>query len=228
MTRHPNDPGSSDAIPVEEALPPDHSILLRWMVMLSAVAGALFGVMAVPSLADITQPIDDAAWETAGVLENGGLVGIAKVFNVLGSGFVVAPVVIFVGLALAWLRRRRQLAVWAIVGISLLFIEPVKALYGRPRPPLGLVETVSSSFPSGHAANAAALALALVLVWVRPGAVRRYLVVVAAAFAVLMALSRIYLRTHWLTDAVAGAALGAGIALAAVIVVDRLVSRTST
>ncbi len=32
-------------------------------------------------------------------------------------------------------------------------------------------------------------------------------------FAVVMALSRVYLRAHWLSDTVAGALLGAGLAL---------------
>jgi undecaprenyl-diphosphatase len=37
----------------------------------------------------------------------------------------------------------------------------------------------------------------------------------AAAFAIVMALSRVYLRAHWLSDVAAGAALGAAIAIGA-------------
>ena len=37
----------------------------------------------------------------------------------------------------------------------------------------------------------------------------------AAVFAVMMALSRVYLRAHWLSDVAAGVALGAAVAVAA-------------
>ncbi len=44
----------------------------------------------------------------------------------------------------------------------------------------------------------------------------------AAAFAVLMALSRVYLRAHWLSDAAGGAALGAAVAIGAAALVHWL------
>jgi undecaprenyl-diphosphatase len=117
---------------------------------------------------------------------------------------------------LLWKRRWEALAFWvlAIVGSQLL-IGPIKTLYARPRPPLALVETTGFSFPSGHAVAGAAVAVALVIVLVPAGSKRRNLEMLAAVFAVLMALSRVYLRAHWLSDAVAGAALGAAVAIGA-------------
>jgi undecaprenyl-diphosphatase len=44
----------------------------------------------------------------------------------------------------------------------------------------------------------------------------------AAAFAVVMALSRVYLRAHWLSDALGGAALGAAVAIGAALLVHRI------
>ncbi len=45
------------------------------------------------------------------------------------------------------------------------------------------------------------------------GPARRNLEVLAAGFTVLMALSRVYVRAHWLSDVAAGAALGVAIAV---------------
>ena len=60
-----------------------------------------------------------------------------------------------------------------------------------------------------------AIAIAAVIVLVPAGPKRRNLEMLAIAFAVVMALSRVYLRAHWLSDAAAGVALGAAIAIAA-------------
>ena len=44
----------------------------------------------------------------------------------------------------------------------------------------------------------------------------------AAAFAVVMALSRVYLRAHWLADVAAGVALGAAIAILCAAIMHRI------
>jgi undecaprenyl-diphosphatase len=50
----------------------------------------------------------------------------------------------------------------------------------------------------------------------------------AIVFAVVMALSRVYLRAHWLSDAAAGVALGAAIALGAAALTHRIDERWHT
>ncbi len=92
-------------------------------------------------------------------------------------------------------------------------IGPVKAAYDRPRPPGSLIETSAAAFPSGHAIAAAVTAVGLVLVLAHPGPSRWRWEVRAVVFTGVMALSRVYLRAHWLSDTVAGALLGAGLAL---------------
>ena len=98
--------------------------------------------------------------------------------------------------------------------ISELAIGVLKAAYDRPRPPDSLVETSGASFPSGHATAGAATVVALVIVLLAPGEHRRVWEVRAAGFAFVMALSRSYLRAHWLSDVIAGALLGAATAIA--------------
>jgi undecaprenyl-diphosphatase len=85
----------------------------------------------------------------------------------------------------------------------------VKAVVDRSRPPDPLVSTSGASFPSAHAANSVGwLALAVatsVLITSRP--LRIVVVVVGALLTVLVGLSRVYLRAHYLSDVLAGEAL---------------------
>ena len=89
----------------------------------------------------------------------------------------------------------------------------MKAAVDRPRPPDSLIATTGAAFPSGHAIATAVTAVGLVLVLAPPGPKRWRWEVNAVIFTSVMALSRVYLRAHWLSDTVAGALLGAGLAL---------------
>lgn len=213
---------------VDRPLLHDHPGALRSSLLLWALGGLLFVALAVPPLAREVQRLDDlmhaaamdARWQPA--------VLAARALDLLGSTPVTWSVMVGVAAWLLWRRRREALLAWvgAMVASQLL-IGPVKGLYERPRPPLPLVGTTDFSFPSGHAVAGAAIAVGLVIVLVPAGPRRRNLEMLAAAFAVAMALSRVYLRAHWLTDVVAGAALGAAVSIAAAAVVHRLSDRRS-
>ncbi|MCI2418455.1 phosphatase PAP2 family protein [Saccharopolyspora sp. K220] len=90
-----------------------------------------------------------------------------------------------------------------------------KPLLPRRRPPAELVAShrrlteppMSSSFPSGHAASAAAFATAVTMESPVTGAI-------IAPIAAAVAYSRVHTGVHWPSDVVCGAALGAGMAWA--------------
>jgi membrane-associated phospholipid phosphatase len=136
---------------------------------------------------------------------------VAKVLNVVAGGTVMWIVRAAIAAALAFWRRWRALAVFAAAELCAeLCIGPVKALVDRPRPPGSLVAVTGQSMPSGHALTAAVTAVALALILTRPGRSRLPAIAAAAAWSVLVALSRTYLSAHWLTDVVASLLLGTG------------------
>ena len=97
-----------------------------------------------------------------------------------------------------------------IVGQNVL-TRTIKDLADRVRPDLNpIAETLGPSFPSGHSATAAAFyaAAALVLGRGRPRVERALLAGAAVAITVAVAGSRVLLDVHWLSDVVAGVALG--------------------
>ena len=115
----------------------------------------------------------------------------------------------------AAVRRRPIEAVALVAGWLLLFVavNVAKVIYDRERPPSGFVDTFNAAYPSGHTAYAVAL-VACATVLVRAGvhwAARIAAVTVAVILVVVVGLTRIYLRAHFLTDVLGGAALGVAI-----------------
>lgn len=111
-------------------------------------------------------------------------------------------------------RDREVFAFMAAVGLGQLALSNVlKVLVQRERPSvLRLVAAHGYSFPSGHtvAASASFSAIALVLGRDRHRRTRAALAGGAALIAVSVAASRALLGVHWLTDVLAGLAIGWG------------------
>jgi undecaprenyl-diphosphatase len=191
-----------------------------------ACSGLLFLAIAIPSLRDTFQVVDDVAHRWVVIAEWRPLVVAAQILDFIGTAWVVWPLMIAVAGWLAWVRRWEAFSSWILaMFVSQLMIEPIKDLYERPRPTMSLADTSSWSFPSGHAVVGAAIAVSAVIVLIPAGPKRRNLEMAAAAFAIVMALSRVYLRAHWLSDVAAGAALGAAIAIGAAALMHRIDDR---
>lgn len=142
-------------------------------------------------------------------------------------GYTVARLLVFLPVVVWLLRARRWTsATWvtvSVVGVGLLN-SAVKVLVGRPRPQFadGGAQLTSLSFPSGHASGIACLVTtALVLAWpALSRTARRWWTLVAVALALLVGASRMWLGVHYLSDVVAGWALGVGWTLLVVTVVQ--------
>lgn len=120
---------------------------------------------------------------------------------------VVVAIVEYVRASSRWIVP--YLAV-VLVGESLLTLA-VKDLAHRVRPTFNpIAATLGPSFPSGHSATAAAFyaAVALLLGRRRGHGARSLLAGGAAGLAVAVASSRVLLDVHWVSDVIAGLALG--------------------
>lgn len=131
----------------------------------------------------------------------------------LGGTLGVVGLALIVGIV--EFRRLPNRAVFALlaltVGGQFAVVNLIKVIVARARPDLEQLTGFSSySFPSGHATSAAATfaVIALLLGRRRSRRVRAALVGAAAAIAVIVAGTRILLGVHWLTDVLAGLAIG--------------------
>jgi undecaprenyl-diphosphatase len=119
-------------------------------------------------------------------------------------------------------RWRAGIALGTGVVIGTVASETLKTLVDRPRPADHILAAGSDSFPSGHTTIAAVFAITLALV-----ADRAIVWVLACAWVLVMAWSRTYLAMHWLSDTMAGALLGASVAIVAVAVISYISPRRS-
>ena len=116
----------------------------------------------------------------------------------------------------------------AAIVLSEVLIGSLKGIYDRARPPGSLVATSGASFPSGHAIAASVTVVAAVIALVPAGRPRVLWGAAAAAFSVVMGLSRAYLAAHWLSDATAGILLGTSCALVTALVADQVQRRRNS
>ncbi|MGF1553299.1 MAG: phosphatase PAP2 family protein, partial [Paracoccaceae bacterium] len=129
--------------------------------------------------------------------------------------------------ALLWAEGRRREAVFLALAMAgaLSLGSAAKALFGRPRPDAAFacVAETGTSFPSAHATQAAAAwPLFAALLLARRGRGRGVVAVAALLAALTVALSRVVLGVHYPSDVVAGLALGAAWACAALAIAHRL------
>lgn len=140
---------------------------------------------------------------------------VLKRINTLGGTGVAVLGSVIVG-AVEY-RRRRSAHVLGFLALvvagQFAVANIIKYLVDRTRPAIDpLSGFSSSSFPSGHATAAAAgfVAFAMVLGSGRSRAVRAGLTGAAAAIGVAVALTRVFLGVHWLTDVIGGLCVGWG------------------
>ncbi|MBS1673825.1 MAG: phosphatase PAP2 family protein [Actinobacteria bacterium] len=200
--------------------------MTRRLALVLGIVGVAITVVAAVMLA--VQPgiivSLDQAWDLEmGEWRSPVLVGWALVMNVLGGGWVATILTPLLIAVLALIVRGWRGAAFALAAflVSAGIVQLVKKALGRDRPQDLLIASDFGSFPSGHAANAATLAVVLWFLfpalWVAIG---------GAVWTVAMAFSRTVLSVHWFSDTVGGALAGAGAALLVAAVLWRWVPLT--
>jgi membrane-associated phospholipid phosphatase len=200
-------------------------------VLLVGLGSLLFGAML-----DAVQEQDDFSLFDRPVLEF--LVGVRTglLTSVLAAltfvtGPTVLPIIVLVA-CVVWGRARREwwrplLLAGAMIGSTALSLA-VKGIVARPRPPEETMyipgSETTGSFPSGHTIGTATFLFAIGYLVASRRRTRRFVLgwLVGGLIGVAaVALSRLYLGYHFLTD-VLGAAGLAVVVVGVVTVIDRL------
>lgn len=141
---------------------------------------------------------------------------IMLAFTMLGESKVILGLYFAMLFWLSWCRAWRTVWHWALLGIFYLgSVEIIKPLVHSLRPEGLYVMPKGFSFPSGHTTAAACLGgFIAVLIASEMKRVYRWIpYLIITIIVVGIALSRIYLGAHWLTDIVGGLLLASSIVI---------------
>lgn len=180
-----------------------------------AVAGTwIFSEIAERVRQGATQPFDDAVMRWIGAHQNPTVQTAMLEVTSLGTGTVVAMIVLVAGLFL-WLNQHKHSAVLLVAATvgGIVLDNLLKIGFNRPRPQVFHWGTyaVSSSFPSGHAMSSVIVygTVAYLAARLQQRLASRVLtMVLAAAMIALICASRLYLGVHYPSDIAAGLIIG--------------------
>ncbi len=156
-------------------------------------------------------PAFDRWWNDAvDMYRTDAVLSFALLLNSIGGGWIAILLVPLLLIAALLIARRWRAAVFAAAAFlaSAGAVQLLKQLFGRARPEDMIVVSDYGSFPSGHTANAATIAVVLWLVFPRV-----WTALLGILWVIAMALSRTLLSVHWATDTLGGALVGAGVVL---------------
>lgn len=185
-----------------------------WTFTLAAASAVLFLMLTALVGLGLTRA-SDLGWTRAfQSIASDPLDLLANAHTVVGQLSVTLALALVIALV-TW----RRLGGWAWLALGLILATGAvellfKFLLQHPGPPQEFVRAYHdflairiaspSSFPSGHLARLTFLAIILAALWPRTWAW-----VAAAAFVALSVFLRVYIGDHWVSDALAGVALGA-------------------
>jgi membrane-associated phospholipid phosphatase len=198
--------------PVRRRSPYFRHLVILCLAGAVAFAGLTLAVAGSESFTHLDTTVAEACHRHA--TESPGTVRFFQIVTWFGTFRALTALSIVAIITIAHVGRRRLALAWLLTLVgSGLAIEAMKEVFERPRPvwdqPFALEE--SFSYPSGHASGSTVgygmLAYCVALRW-KSWRRRLGLVTGLAAWVLLIGFSRIYLGVHYLSDVLAGYALG--------------------
>lgn len=185
--------------------------LLAAAVLVIGGAWLFFGVLEDIISHDPLVDVDVYAYHLLQSLRTSAVDSVMIAVTELGDAQVLLPVIL---VTLAWFLVHRlwlTAGYWlAAIGGAEVLAKVLKVALHRPRPGLFYGGIEQFSFPSGHATMSVVVFgfLAYLLCRSASPGLRKGVIFLSAAVVVSIALSRLYLGVHWLSDVLGGLAFG--------------------
>ena len=198
---------------------------LRVLVVIAAIGAAVVTALTwiILSAGSVPLGVDTTVHGWMRSAEWGPLSTVARGITHLGDSPTIWIIAGVAALLLACFRRWWAASILALgMAFDIGLVRAGKTMVHRARPDDLISSGFGTSFPSGHSAYAITWVVLGIIATRSIPALRgtRWPIVVGVVLAVLIPMSRVYLRPHWFTDVIGGAATGCvAFALVAIAVV---------
>ena len=175
-----------------------------------ACAGLFCAILVLAYLSHRARELDLQALEGfLGLQNHDSYVAMRKLGHLGDAKWVILQALILVGIALLRGRPRLAFAVVALVGVTSVSSQLLKALFAYPRldGDVAFVQVAAKAFPSGHSTAAMAIAIAGVLV--APQRIRPVAAVAGCALALTVGFAVVSTGSHFPSDVAGGFLLAA-------------------
>ncbi len=189
-----------------------HGLALTAAVALIFVATTAFaGVTESWQDREVFYQVDQQVVVLAGAL-SASTVEVFRWITYAGDFFAVLLIGLPLAAQMLWRKHRWRLLAFllaAVGGQAVLWM--MKWVFGRMRPEGGIVEVASASFPSGHTFTATVFYGFIIFLfwhWTVPRWLRYGATLLLSVLILSVALSRVIIGVHWVSDVIGGLLLG--------------------
>lgn len=167
----------------------------------------------------------DVEFGQAFLVRDEALFNFTRIYTKLCNPMVATVIVAAIAIVFfAFKKWKEGIFVALSVGVGALLNEFLKEQIMFERPRYRLIEEVGYSFPSGHSNAAASLAVSLFIIMQDSNLSernKRIFTFLLSFFAISIALSRVMLGVHYMSDILAGLILGSAVAILMHIIMNR-------
>ena len=195
--------------------------------IIAFVLFTIFILLGVLIKLDLLVTIDNLMYKIITIRMNDYITYFYKFITFLGSTeFIIFLCVFFLILFMILKKKNIAVIIPSILLISTIFNTVIKLIFGRSRPEkvLKLVLEDTYSFPSGHTMAAVSMYGILLYIVLKSNINKKLKIVLSCILGILpilVAISRVYLGAHYITDVIGAIILATGILLIEIYVIDK-------
>ena len=152
--------------------------------------------------------LDNLTNEIAVNIESPVLTSFSKFINFIFDPIALIIILLGISIYLFFYSSRKKGIILAGTAIATAAVVTIlKNIIQRARPENAIIESSGFSFPSGHSTLILVFLGSLIYLFAK-GKTRKNTIIISIPIILIVGLTRVYLRIHFLTDIIAGIAIG--------------------